>query len=240
MAATFGPQPYGPSDFLLGLEQAYCFIPAMVLICTLPFYLPYLRQWPCVKPNGLLWGKLGVVGALASVQLFTVARWWRYGHESNSLDWLGAALSCLGAFSLAVMLYISHAYYVRSIPLLNLWLVATVVADIAIAHTYFNPKIPGSAQGPQNTIAALKVSLLVLEQVSKHALVLRRHLDSPMDQEDETPLETLLKQFFTIAFQVDFTQEERHRLQDGFGQERLNQRFSIYWEQGTHFRRSEP
>lgn len=232
MSDTFGPRPYGPSEFLLGLERAYCFVPAVVLTCTLSHYRSaILNKTPCVRPSLLLWFKVGTATAIAAAQLLIIGRWWQSGVDPTALAWLGAFLSGVGVYSLVALVYTSHLFSANSMPFLTIFLTMTLFFDVAIVETYFNPFGADGITHPK-AFVLLKLALLLLEQLSKRHLALQPHLGIS-GQTLETPLVQWFKRIYTFDFYSDIIPDDVRRVKEDSPQELLEDLFMGQWNEGT-------
>ncbi|KAJ6785943.1 hypothetical protein PWT90_03893 [Aphanocladium album] len=231
MAAIFGPRPYGPSEFLLGLEQMYCFFPAVVLNCMLANSLPELCGKPlCVRRNALLWTKLGVAVALAGVQTSIVVRWCQSGVSSNTLDIVGAVLSCTSALSLVALVYVRHLYVPQTKPFLSMFLVYTLLFDVVLYESYFNPPCADGVRRPSRALVVLKLGLLYLEQVSKRRFVINSHLISGLGPDSDIPLVRFLRNIFVHDFETELTLENTRKIKAALEQKQINELFARRWK----------
>lgn len=244
MEIVYGPRPYGPSDFLVALEQLYNLVPAAMVALTMPLYLwKALTAKPCVRPGPLLWMKLGITVTIAGVQMAILRQWWWSPASSSLLTKTSALAAFISPISLGIITGIGHMYSTRSWPFLGVFLAVTVIVDAFAVHTYFNPLSIDHAEKPHHMIIGLKVALLLLEQVKKQPLQIGDSASADTLGNEERgftsiPLLKWAKAVLLFGFRSQVVKESLSDVDEELEVAKLHQKFAANWQQGKYIRSS--
>ncbi|EGX93450.1 multidrug resistance-associated protein, putative [Cordyceps militaris CM01] len=173
MDNSFGPGLLGHFDFtLLFIDIVFHVIPAGFILSTTPFFLAKIKNGPrVVRAGRLLWLKLALAGALAAVQAANAVLWFQSPLDS-ALAEAASILSCVSAVCIGVILLANHAYFVRPLPFLGLFLTITLLLDIAATRAYFRRNGLGAIARLHIAVPVLKGLLILAEETSKRSLVI--------------------------------------------------------------------
>ncbi len=243
-----GPEPLRPSDFLVIFEELCSLIPALIVIFYAPVYIgKAFNNRRYIQISRLFWLKLAVVGILSAVQINIVFCWWHAVPAGTRLARATAHASYVGMPSLVLISCIEHLYSLRQSSFLTLFLLTTLLADVAAFPTYFYPPGLGDIKSPHWTFVALKLSLFVLEQFPKRRFVEHGSSANGMDNvSDESgfcqaPLWKLAKSNLFVGFSSKIGNGFFPDLEDEAGAEILYKAFLPQWETGwldhPHLRR---
>ncbi|KAJ3498541.1 hypothetical protein NLG97_g1034 [Lecanicillium saksenae] len=183
-----------------------------------------------VRRNGLLWAKLSISVALAAVQASIVLRWWQSEVDLNTLDLVGAVLSCTGTLSLIALVYIRHLHCPETRPFIGLFLAYTLLCDVVLYESYFNPPGADGVQRPSRAVVALKIGLLHLEKVSKRRFVIDSHLIHLLGPDVDIPLVRFLRNIFIHDFETELNVDNTRKIKAALEQKQLHELFERRWK----------
>lgn len=168
----FGPVLPGKFDFTLLFELVMLgMVPAGIVILLMPFYLgKMLIATNKVRPGPLLWLKLTAGTALIAVQLASIISWQKAGLYRSGVSLAASGMSFIASLCVVGLLYISHTFSLHQSSFLSIYLSATMLFDIAMTRSYFLRGSLDSLGALQATIAVLKLTLAVIEEIPKHHL----------------------------------------------------------------------
>ncbi|KAF9879602.1 ABC multidrug transporter [Colletotrichum karsti] len=169
----FGPQVNGYFDFTVLFEQAILSIlPTALLIILAPIRIIWLRGSDIrVRSGTLLWLKLVAIGVFTCLQIVLVALWALPSTPSTRTSVAESVLGLVEAAAIASLSYTEHKRSIRPSALLGLYLVLTIVLDIAQARTLWLRDGLTSVAGVFTASLFAKVVILALEETPKRVLL---------------------------------------------------------------------
>ncbi|KAF6835949.1 ABC multidrug transporter [Colletotrichum plurivorum] len=170
---AFGPRFEGSFDFTLLFEQSILSIlPSVLFLGASSARISFLvRQENQAQGGRLLCAKLGAAATLFSLQLAIVVLWALQSTQRTQVSIAAAVLSLIVATVIAILLYAEHKRNVGSSKLLSLYLVFTVLLDVAQVRTLFLRDGYAPIAGCSVASLATKLVLLSLEEVPKRPLL---------------------------------------------------------------------
>ncbi|KAK8042694.1 hypothetical protein PG994_013177 [Apiospora phragmitis] len=184
----FGPTVQGCRgnfDFTLSFEQyIFTILPASALLIAAPLRLFHLRKLPAVVGGSLLRHlKLAALLSLAALQLaycIVWATWSPTGSPIRSAATAAASLSFIVTLFACVLSYSEHTRSVKPSSTLNVYLLISLILDIATLRTIWQSQLPVSIQAVATASFGLKAAILVLEATEKRRYILDKgHRRSP-------------------------------------------------------------
>ncbi|XWX01488.1 hypothetical protein V2A60_009516 [Cordyceps javanica] len=160
-------------DFSLLFEEIiFHLVPScFALVVSLVFITHHQCEPVYVRPSPLLWSKLAVSGALAGCQAASVIVRAHFSDFRTEITYAASSLELVTAVALCMMIYTEHKHAIRSSAVLALYLLFTVCADAVKSRSYFLRSGMGTLGALAATTASLRACLIVLEEVSKKALL---------------------------------------------------------------------
>ncbi|ORY71658.1 multidrug resistance-related protein [Pseudomassariella vexata] len=175
---SFGPGVKSPDcrgsfDFTILFEESiFTILPATLFILLAPFRaLRLLRRRIRVKRTALYAGKVVAIGAYIGLQLAVLVLT-AHSAVQTQVSIASATLSLASGLSLAVLSHLEHAKSIRPSFLINIYLIATVLLDIARVRTQWLLGEDGVVAGVLTASVAVKVGMLLLEAAEKRSLLL--------------------------------------------------------------------
>ncbi|KAL0937343.1 ABC multidrug transporter [Colletotrichum truncatum] len=169
----FGPQVNGYFDFTVLFEQSILSIlPTALLILLAPIRITWLlRNDVHVRSGKLLWLKLAAISVFLCLQVVLVALWALPSTPSTRTSVAESVLGLVEAVSIAALSYTEHKRSIRPSALLALYLVITIVLDLAQVRTFWLRDGLTAVAGVFTTSLVVKVVILALEETPKRVLL---------------------------------------------------------------------
>ncbi|KAI0113784.1 multidrug resistance-like protein [Nemania sp. FL0031] len=178
--ASFGPVLYGDNrgvdcrsfDFTIAFEQYFFSIaPAAILIVVASLRLGHLSKSPSVVAgNWFRLAKAATNVVFAAVQLSLVVAWASQsrllGHV-RTVSLAASAVSFLAGLLMTGLSYTEHARSRRPSFVLNAYLLASLLLDVAIVRSFWLSGLSNTICSIFSASLALKAVLLVMEAVEK-------------------------------------------------------------------------
>ncbi|KAJ6785360.1 hypothetical protein PWT90_03235 [Aphanocladium album] len=238
--AQFGPQLPGQFDFTLLFEQVMLtIVPGGVVVLAIPFYLQLaLYEARKVRAGFLLWLKLAIGLVLLATHATSLNLWQRASLFRSDVALAAAVMSLVTSLCIMVILYISHTYSIRSSGFLSLFLTITALFDITMTRSYFRRSRLDTIAALQATVIGLKIGLVILEEVSKRALLPTESLRSSVSSETVAGFwnRTVFGWFTSImifAFRNELTIENLPNIVEELNVKALYQQFVPRWEKAN-------
>ncbi|KAI1132171.1 multidrug resistance-like protein [Nemania abortiva] len=178
--ASFGPVLHGDArgvncrafDFTIAFEQYFFSIaPAAILIIAASLRLGHLRKSPSVVAGDRFrLAKAATNVVFSAVQLSLVVAW---ASQSRSLGHIrtvslaASTVSFLAGLLMTGLSYTEHARSRRPSFILNAYLLASLLLDVAIVRSFWLSGLPNTICSIFSASLALKAVLLVMEAVEK-------------------------------------------------------------------------
>lgn len=236
----FGPVLPGKFDFTLLFELVMLgMVPAGIVILLMPFYLgKMLIVTHKVRPGPLLWFKITAGTALIAVQIASIISWQKAGLYRSGASLAASIMSFIASLCVVGLLYISHTFSLHQSSFLSIYLSATMLFDMAMTRSYFLRGSLDSLGALQATIAVLKFTLAVIEEIPKHQLF---HSSSfrlgPAERGGFWGRALLLwvNPILQLGFVKDFSVDELPHIGDRYDSESLFDKFVPNWNEGESF-----
>ncbi|KAJ3496257.1 hypothetical protein NLG97_g2789 [Lecanicillium saksenae] len=232
----FGPQLDGQFDFTLLFEHVMLtIVPGGLVVLAIPFYLKMaLSEARKVRAGLLLWLKLAMGLALLVIHATSLALWQRASLFRSDIALAAAGMSLVTSLCIIVILYISHTYSIRSSGFLSLFLTITALFDITMTRSYFRRSGLDTIAALQTTVIVLKFGLVILEEVSKRALLRVESLRASVSAETVAGFwnRTVFGWFFSImifAFNHDLTLKNLPNIVEDLNVKVQYERFAPKW-----------
>ncbi|KAK2768034.1 ABC multidrug transporter [Colletotrichum kahawae] len=169
----FGPQVNGYFDFTVLFEQSILSIlPTALLILLAPIRIIWLlRNDTRVRAGKLLWLKLAAISVFLCLQIVLIALWSIPSTPRARTSVAESVLGLVEAIALGALSYTEHKRSIRPSALISLYLVLTIVLDIAQARTLWLRNGLSSIAGVFTASLVIKVVILALEETPKRVLL---------------------------------------------------------------------
>ncbi|ROW15668.1 hypothetical protein VPNG_02110 [Cytospora leucostoma] len=177
--SSFGPgvksaDCRGGFDFTVLFEETILTIlPAVCFILLTPFRaLRLFRRRLRIRRNALYFGKLGSIAVYTGLQVAILVLITRNPVIRTDVSIASTTLSLVSALTLAVLSHFEHVRSVRPSFLINLYLIATVLFDVARVRTRWQIGSEDAIASALTAALAVKCAVLLLEAVEKRSLLL--------------------------------------------------------------------
>lgn len=238
MDDSFGPRLFGHFDFTLLFEHSvFELAPACLIVFVAPFYtFTIWKGTPRVRFGTLLYAKMALAAALTGLQIANAVLWWNSPLDSI-LAKAAAIMSFVSAVGITILLFAGHVYFLHSPGFLGIFLSVTMLFDIAITRTYFKRHGLATLGKVHTTIPAIKLALVLLEEVSKRSLIRSEELRPSVSHEAVAGFWNRSVFFWVnstllIGFRSKITQSSLGDIGPQFGSERLQADFRHHWGNG--------
>ncbi|GKT45639.1 ABC transporter atnG [Colletotrichum spaethianum] len=227
-------------DFTLTFEQClFTILPASLLLLIAPLRLRHLGKFPhAVTGNALRLTKQAAIGTLAVLQIVLVALWATH-RDAGRLRTVSIAASC-ASFAATVMFgglsYIEHAKSLKPSSILNIYILVSLVLDVAILRTVWLSHLSVAISAVFSASFALKAAIVILEAQGK-----TRHLAS--GGRSYSPEETSgiysrglfwwLTPLLLTGFRRLLKPLDLFALDESMSAAVLNERFWLYWNKSS-------
>ncbi|KAJ5280064.1 hypothetical protein N7478_005436 [Penicillium angulare] len=178
--ASFGPTSVTSFDFTPLFEDSILsLLPSALLLICLPYRIIALhRQRSKVSAGGLLYeSKLAILGVFAAINLTLLVLHILSSSLRTTFTIAASALSFISGLGLCLLSHLEHARSVRPSPIINGYILLTLLFDIVRSRTLF-------LHGESKAIAAcfagmigVKVMVLLAEAAEKRSLLLMPYRD---------------------------------------------------------------
>jgi ATP-binding cassette subfamily C (CFTR/MRP) protein 1 len=201
---SFGPTiPKGFDFTLLFQDSVLSILPSAMLLLIIPFRIWSLRGKPrkvhrspiyenkLVRCECLFWRPVSLINAvhlLIPLQLFLVV----FALMQTALLVLyalkpvlrtratlaAAVLTFIDALGLCLLSHAEHLYSIRPSAIINIYLLITLLFDVARARTLWLDGATGSVAAVFSSTIGIKVMVLVIEAIEKRGILLDRYRHS--------------------------------------------------------------
>ncbi|KAH8694908.1 ABC transporter [Talaromyces proteolyticus] len=184
--SSFGPQVRtqncrGGFDFTVLFEESVLsLVPAALLLVIAPFRLAHLYgQDVKLRPAALHTFKLLAISVFACLQLALLLLWCLSKNTIfPSVSITSAVLGLISAFVIALLSHLEHNKSIRPSFLTSLYILVTLVFDIARARTHWLLRQHDAVAATLAAIVALKLAILLLESVEKRSILISIYRNS--------------------------------------------------------------
>ncbi|KAJ6790277.1 hypothetical protein PWT90_07508 [Aphanocladium album] len=165
-------------DFTLAFEEIILqLVPSCLAIFISPLFITHYQNEPAyVRQSPLLWAKVITSAALAGCQALSLAFHAHLADFRTNITFAAASLELVAAISVGLMMYWEHKHAVRSSAFLALYLFLTACCDAVKSRTYFLRPGMETLGALAATAAALRSSLIVLEEICKKPLLIDENM----------------------------------------------------------------
>lgn len=242
---SFGPQYGSRFDLTLLFEHSILtVVPIGLLILACPLYIFVRRRRPIeVERDSLFWSKIGAASLLFLIQLVQLVLWTSTVKDMPGQEWAiaASALSCFGAFCIALMLSSEHRHSIQPSTFLSIYFFFSVITDGIRAGAYISRNVQLEAIGGlQVAVTVLSFALLILEEIPKTSSVKSSRQSRSPGKEAVSgfwsrTLFIWLNDVFLLGFRAIIKVEDLSNLGPEFSTESLVQGFDRIWAKGEFF-----
>lgn len=189
MGTSSDARPDGRLNYALWFQPALFYVaPSLVLLYYARLCMQKItRDQRLARPGLLLPLKLAVVAAIGIAHFRSLGVWQK---PTSVVGILGhtiiALFSVSSTISIAVITYASHTYSLRPMASLAVYCGVTMLLDVlALSHAYLNYDIEALAPYLW-ALPVFKLALIVLEEFSKHGLIVSDTIRASLTSESLT------------------------------------------------------
>lgn len=171
---------------------------------------------------------------LIAIEIGNVAIWSLPSIFRTPFSVAAAALSLLSTVGIGLMLYTEHIYELQPSSLLSFYLSLTMLFDIAKSRSYFLRDGLASVGGMAATTAALKLILVIIEEIPKRSLLVNVGLRATLGREALSGFWNRMTFFwlnplFVFGFRNIISINDLEDLEEAFDAVALAERFEPRW-----------
>lgn len=162
-------------DFTIAFEQYFfTILPAALLLLAAPWRLRHLSKLPTsVTGSKLKYTKLAAIALFAIFQLVLVSLWAKTPpSQLRTASVAASSISFIASFALFALSYLEHGRSLQPSPILNAYLLLSLILDSATVRTFWLATLSGSTQAIFTTSFCLKSAILVLEAIEKRGSII--------------------------------------------------------------------
>ncbi|KAL6795285.1 P-loop containing nucleoside triphosphate hydrolase protein [Trichoderma sp. SZMC 28012] len=230
-------------DFTLVFEQSiFVLLPASLLVLAAPLRLIQLRKSPIkVVDHVSRVIKLSVVGCLAALQLVLIALWATHDGPArlNSVSVAAACVSFASSLMSCALSYFEHGRSLGPSPLLNVFLLVSLLLDAAVLRTVWLSLSTVAASASIRAVLTasfgLKTALLVLEAREKSGHVVGRQTLAPEETSGlySRAVFAWVAPLLRTGFQRLLRPADLFPLDEKMSSSGLNERFWWHWRKAS-------
>lgn len=240
MDGIFGPQLPGQFDFTLFFEHVMLtIVPGGVIVLAIPFYLgTALRTARRVRPGFLLWFKLAAGLALLAIHATSLIMWQRASLFRSDLALSAAVMSLVASIGILVILFIAHTYSLQPSTFLSVFLTITALFDITMTRSYFRRTGLDTIGALQISVVALKVVLVIFEELPKRGLFVTENLRASVAAETvagfwNRSVFGWLNSLLLFGYRKELTMDNLPNIDQDFNSMQLYDQFWPNWNRST-------
>ncbi|KAH0531953.1 hypothetical protein TsFJ059_000711 [Trichoderma semiorbis] len=230
-------------DFTLVFEQSiFVLLPASLLVLAAPLRLIQLRKSPIkVVDHVSRVIKLSVVSCLAALQLVLIALWATHDGPArlNSVSVAAACVSFASSLMSCALSYFEHGRSLGPSPLLNVFLLVSLLLDAAVLRTLWLSLSTAAASASIRAVLTasfgLKTALLVLEAREKSGHVVGRQTLAPEETSGlySRAVFAWVAPLLRTGFQRLLRPADLFPLDEKMSSSGLNERFWWHWRKAS-------
>lgn len=236
---SFGPHEPDIFDFTINFEASFfTILPASCLILIAPILLrKVFRRSQYMQSDLTLWLKVASVAALVGTHVAHIVLWNILPIFCSDISLAASILSCVGALCIAVIVCAKHMYSYQPSVFIGAYLSITLLLDAAKSRSYFLRDGMTSLASLTLAMLALKLIIVILEEVSKLHLLNRRNLPVQLSRESVSgfwnrSLFLWLNSTLALGYKRLLKVEDLQSLGPEFESHGLYNRFQSRWASG--------
>ncbi|OAA75848.1 ABC multidrug transporter [Akanthomyces lecanii RCEF 1005] len=246
MATRAEDQPFwapimGIFDFTLKFEESILqILPSGLVIAMLPFAIfHYWNQPVYVRSSPLLWVKLIVLIALVVVEATSLSLRTMSTEARTDTSVPAASMELIAALTIGSIIYMEHRHAIRTSALLGISLLAGILIDIVKSRSFFLRHGLAALGALAVASGSLRLCLLILEEISRRALVVDKGIRQSLSAEATSGFMTrLLFLFLTPMLTAGFSQElgPKHLTKLGldFSSQHMHEKLKKHWKRAKN------
>ncbi|KAK3179469.1 hypothetical protein K4F52_009130 [Lecanicillium sp. MT-2017a] len=239
--AGFGPQRAGHYDFTLLFEHSiFTTLPsAVIVVFTLIHIWSIYGSTQRVRPGALFWVKAGLGVTLFAINAAVLLLWiFLSGAFWTKMSLAAVVLSTAGSFCVLTLLVLEHFYSFQTSTFISLFVTVTALLDAAKTYSCFNRTGLDAICGLYIATAAVKVFILVSEEVSKRHLIYPNQLSPNVSREVVSGFWTRslflwLNPMLLMGFRSTISIDDLPDMGPELDSALLFDAFTLRWNQGT-------
>ncbi|KAJ5701344.1 hypothetical protein N7488_008892 [Penicillium malachiteum] len=235
----FGPAAVSGFDFTPLFEDSILsLLPSALLLLCVPYRIITLyRQRPKVSPGGFLYeSKIAFLGVFATIHLVLLILNVLNSSLRTQATIAASALSFIASLSLCLLSHLEHGRSVRPSPLINGYILFTLLFDVARCRTLFLDGGSKAISGCFAGMIGVKVMVLLAEAAEKRSILLTPY--HGLSPEETSGIYSLsfffwLNQLMTSGFRGVLRNEDLYPIDSDMTAEVLQRRMKRAWENAT-------
>ncbi|KAJ3496535.1 hypothetical protein NLG97_g2588 [Lecanicillium saksenae] len=224
-------------DFSLTFQESMLqIVPSIVGVALFPVFFFRFRNEPVyVRSSPMLWAKLMPCAALIVCQAVSVGLRKSAGADDTKTAMPAASLELLAVINLGIMVYVGHKHAIRSSGLIASYVLVTFLFDIVKSRAFFLRSGLQALAGIATATAALRLCLLILEEVSKKNILIDEKVREATGPEATSGFFTrlffiFLNRMLVTGFFQELQNPDIVKLDADFDSERLHAQLRQHWE----------
>lgn len=241
--STFGPVTSAGFDFTpLFEDTVFGLLPSALLLLCLPYRILSLHgQKPKVSPGGFLReSKLIFLGVLAAANL-TLLVLNVLNSSLRTVNTIAAsALAFAASLGLCLLSRLEHSRSIRPSPIINIYILLTLVFDIARARTLFMNQSSSSVAGCFAAMLSVKILVLLAEAIEKRTILLDPWRSLSPEETSGIYSKSVffwLNKLMTTGFQGILRNDDLYPIDSDMTAEVLRDRMQHSWNKATKGKR---
>ncbi|KAJ5715248.1 uncharacterized protein N7483_012429 [Penicillium malachiteum] len=235
----FGPGAVSGFDFTPLFEDSILsLLPSALLLICVPYRIITLyRQRPKVSPGGFLYeSKITFLGVFAAIHLVLLILHVLNSSLRTQATIAASALSFIASLSLCLLSHLEHGRSVRPSPLINGYILLTLLFDVARCRTLFLDGASKAISGCFAGMIGVKIMVLLAEATEKRSILLTPY--HGLSPEETSGIYSLsfffwLNQLMTSGFRGVLRNEDLYPIDSDMTAEVLQRRMKHSWEKAS-------
>ena len=237
--SAFGPTKPTGFDFTPLFEDSILsLVPSVLLLISLPYRVITLyRQRPKVSPGGFLYeSKLTFLGVFAAIHLVLLILNLFNSTLRTKVTIAASALSFIASLSLCLLSHFEHARSIRPSPLINGYILLTLLFDVVRCRTLYLDGASKAIAGCFSGMIGVKVMVLLAEAAEKRSILLTPYRG--LSPEETSGIYSLsfffwLNQLMTSGFRRVLRNEDLYPIDSDMTSEVLQRRMKAAWAKAS-------
>lgn len=223
-------------DFTLLFEHSVLSMaPSAVLILITPLRLYQLYRISVkTKPSSMHGAKAVTAVVYAALQLILLVLWSMNASIQTRASVPSAVLSFIDALAIFQLSYVEHTRSVRPSALLNVYLLLSLIFDIAQARTLYLRRDDSVIAAVFTIGIGIKLALLILEAQGKRPFLKAPYRDYPPEATSGIINQSLLwwlNSLFFGGFQKLLSADDLYMIDNELSSERLRNNIQVVWNE---------
>lgn len=236
---TFGPVTAAGFDFTPLFEDTILsLLPSALLLLCLPYRIITLHgQRPKVSPGGFLRESKGVFLALfAVIHLVLLILHILSSSLRTAITIAASALAFIASLALCLLSRLEHSRSIRPSPIINGYILLTLVFDIARVRTLFLDSDSRSVASCFTGMISVKLMVLLAEATEKRRILLAPYRDLSPEETSGLYSKSFffwLNQLMTSGFRRVLHNHDLYPIDSDMSSEVLQQRMKRVWSNAS-------